>query len=163
MASSRTTTPDPVRSRAAAVTEDGLIAGAIGGVSVALFFLIVDAIRGEPLFTPSLLGSVLFLDESAQTVIRVDMSMVLAYSALHFGFFLAAGMAAAFTVMEFQARPRLGAILVGLFVCFELGFLAAAVIVAPGLIGVLGAWLVVLANLLAAATMALYLLWWRAA
>ena len=160
MATSQTRTSDPVRRRAAAVTEDGLIAGAIGGVSVAVFFLVVDAVRGEPLTTPSLLGSALFPGESAAPPTRVDLGMVVAYSMLHFALFLAAGMAAAFTVMELHRNPRLGLALAGLFVCFEVGFVVATVVLAPGLIGELGSWLVLIANLLAASAMTLYLFGW---
>src|SRR5207253_5248227 len=43
----------------ARVVEDGVFAGMIGALLVALWFLALDAFAGHPLFTPSLLGAVL--------------------------------------------------------------------------------------------------------
>jgi hypothetical protein len=150
----------PARNRAAAIAEDGLFAGALGGLTVAVFFLILDALQGRPLFTPSLLGSVLFLRESAEAVTRIDIPMVFAYTGVHFAIFVAVGMAAAFMVSEFEANPPVGVVLLLLFICFEAGFFGLTFGIAPGVIGVLGAWKVGIANLLASAVMAAYLLWW---
>jgi hypothetical protein len=159
-ASTHTADATPVRSRAATIAEDGLFAGALGGLSVAVFFLIVDVLEGRPLFTPSLLGSVLFLRESAEAVTGVNIPMVFAYTGVHFAIFVTVGMAAAFMVSEFERNPPVGLVLLLLFICFEAGFFGITVGIAPGVIGVLGAWLVGIANLLAAAAMAAYLLWW---
>ncbi|HET9947919.1 MAG TPA: hypothetical protein VFQ22_03220, partial [Longimicrobiales bacterium] len=38
---------------------DAFYGGAIGGSTIALFFLVVDGLQGRPLFTPSLIGHVL--------------------------------------------------------------------------------------------------------
>jgi hypothetical protein len=148
------------RSRASVIAEDGLFSGALGALTVAVFFLIIDTLKGQPLFTPSLLGSVLFLGENASNVGGVHIPMVFAYTGVHFAVFVLAGMAAAFMVSEFEANPPLGMVLLLLFICFEAGFMGAAVGLAPEVIGLIGTWLVVIANLLAAAVMAGYLLWW---
>jgi hypothetical protein len=160
MSASTDTAAAPTRSRAATIAEDGLFAGALGGLAVAVFFLLVDVLEGRPLFTPSLLGSVLFLRESAEAVTRVDIPMVFAYTGVHFAIFVAVGMAAAFMVSEFETNPSVGLVLLLLFICFEAGFFGVTVGIAPGVIGVLGAWLVGIANLLAAGAMAAYLLGW---
>lgn len=159
-ASTQPTAAAPARSRAGAIAEDGLFAGALGGLTVAVFFLIVDVLEGHPLFTPSLLGSVLFLRESAEAVTGVDIPMVFAYTGVHFAIFVTVGMAAAFMVSEFEANPPLGLVLLLLFICFEAGFFGVTFGIAPGVIGVLGAWQVGIANLLASVAMAAYLLWW---
>jgi hypothetical protein len=159
-ASTNPAAAEPIRSRAASIAEDGLFAGALGALTVAVFFLVVDVFEGRPLFTPSLLGSVLFLRQSAEAVGSVDIPMVFAYTGVHFAVFVAVGMAAAFMVSEFEANPPVGLVLLLLFICFEAGFFGVTVGIAPGVIGVLGAWLVGIANLLAAAAMAAYLLWW---
>ena len=39
---------------------DALLSGGLGGSMVALFFLAIDVIEGHALFTPTLMGSVLF-------------------------------------------------------------------------------------------------------
>ena len=56
-------TPQTISHTKADILYDGLHSGAIGGSAVALFFFAVDAFRGEPLFSPSLMGGVLFSRE----------------------------------------------------------------------------------------------------
>jgi len=150
----------PPASGLVAVAEDGLFAGVIGALTVALFFLIVDTLQGQPLFTPSLLGTVLFTDTPAAQVTEVNIPMMFAYTGVHMLLFLIAGLAAAIMVQQFEAHPAVGMVLVILFICFEVGFLALAWALMPGVIGVLSAWLVGLANVLSAGAMALYLLWY---
>ena len=40
---------------------DGIVAGIVGAATIALWFLVLDTIGGQPLRTPSLLGTALFL------------------------------------------------------------------------------------------------------
>src|SRR2546428_13733915 len=42
------------------ILREGFIAGCIGAAAVAIWFLIVDLINGQPLFTPPILGSAVF-------------------------------------------------------------------------------------------------------
>lgn len=146
---------------AADVIRDGIIAGGLGAAVIALFFLVVDTLGGQPLYTPSLLGSVLFLGADAESVTGVNMPMVAAYTAVHMLVFMAAGIALEFGVSRFASSPGFGIVLLILFVCFETGFLGAAAALMPDVIGQLGAGLVILANLLAAAAMGAYVVWWR--
>ncbi len=39
---------------------EGIIAGVIGAATIAIWFLILDTIDSRPLYTPSVLGTVLF-------------------------------------------------------------------------------------------------------
>ncbi len=39
---------------------EGIVAGTIGAVTIAILLLIWDTINGQPLFTPSVLGTALF-------------------------------------------------------------------------------------------------------
>ena len=150
----------PMRHAALEIAEDGLFAGVLGGLVVAVFFLVVDTINGRPLFTPSLLGSVLFQGARPESVTQVDIPMMFAYTGVHMLAFLAAGMAAAFLVAQVERHPNVAWVMLILFVCFEVGFFALAWALMPGTIGVLGAWLVGIANLLSAGAMAFYLLWY---
>jgi hypothetical protein len=120
----------PPRSRTTVLVEDGILCGTLGAFVVAVFFLVIDAIRGQIFFTPSLLGSVLFPGKTLETSTSVDMGMVFAYTGLH-----------SLTFLLFQA------ILFG----FE-------VTLVPNLVGALGAWAVGSANILAAMAMFAYLL-----
>ncbi|PYO75233.1 MAG: hypothetical protein DMD64_01075, partial [Gemmatimonadetes bacterium] len=42
------------------ILREGFIAGCIGAAAVAVWFLIVDSINGQPLYTPAMLGSAVF-------------------------------------------------------------------------------------------------------
>lgn len=145
----------------AGFAEDGFVSGVIGGAVVALFFLVVDSIQGQPFYTPTLLGSLLLGGKSVAEVDGASAPMVISYTAVHMAAFIAAGMAAAWGVSEFERRPHLGVVLVLLFVCFEAGFMGFAFAFAPRIVPTLGGGLVALANLLAAGAMAAYLLYLR--
>jgi len=147
------------RSTAIGILEDGFVSGVIGALSVAAFFFVVDLAAGRPFFTPTLLGSVLFLGEGVESVSTVQAPMVMAYTGLHVLLFVVVGLAAAFAVHEFEVHPHLGVLLLMMFVCFEAGFIGLATAIMPGVVGTLGTALVTLANLLSAAAMAGYLLW----
>lgn len=146
------------RSGLAEVAEDGFVSGVIGGATVAVFFLAVDLLSGRPFYTPSLLGSILFQGADPSRVSEVQAPMVVSYTAVHMAVFIVAGMAAAYAVRQFQVRPHLGVVLLLLFICFEAAFIGFALAFAPDLIPTIGGWLIAVANLLSAATMAWYLL-----
>jgi hypothetical protein len=149
---------NPARSGADLVFES-FYSGAIGGSVVALFFLAVDAWQGRPLFTPSLMGSVLFTGDSAASLSDVRLDMVAYYSVVHFAVFGAIGTGLTLLVHQVEVRSRqpwLG--LLGLFAALELGFFAAAALLMPGIVVQLGVVPIGAANLLAAGSMGLFLL-----
>lgn len=157
--SERTTAaPEGERGGLAGFAEDGFVSGVIGGAVVALFFLGVDLLQGQPFYTPTLLGSLLLFGRSVAEVDAASAPVVASYTAVHMAAFIAVGMAAAWGVSEFERRPHLGVVLVLLFVCFEAGFLGFAFAFAPRVVPQLGGGLVAVANLLAAGAMAAYLL-----
>jgi hypothetical protein len=146
------------RRAVAQVAEDGFVSGVIGGATVAVFFLIVDLLRGQPFYTPSLLGSIVFQGADPAAVEEVQAPMVVSYTAVHMAAFIVIGMVAAYVVRQFQVRPHLGVVLLLFFVCFEAAFLGFAFAFAPAIVPTLGGWLIAAANLLSAAAMAWYLL-----
>jgi len=141
-----------------AVVEDGVLAGLVGATAVALWFLVLDFLRGAPFSTPSLLGSVLFTGRTVESVKEISIPMVFAYTGLHGLLFLIAGMALAWMVAQFERNPQVGMVLLLLFVAFESILLGLEVSVVPRLVGALGTWTVALANLLSAIVMFYYLL-----
>jgi len=153
----RSTPQNPI----AAIGEDGLLAGVTGAVVVAGFFFLVDLVRGQPFYTPSLLGSVLFRGAEVGQVTGVDAAMVAAYTGVHVLSFVVLGTLAAFLVHEMERHPPVAVVAILLAICFEGGFFAVSAALMPGVVGTLGAALVALANLLALASMAAVLLWWR--
>ncbi|HUF88701.1 MAG TPA: hypothetical protein VMR66_01830 [Gemmatimonadota bacterium] len=140
---------------------EGFITGIIGAGLVAAWFLLLDTIQNVPLWTPSLLGTVLFKGtEAAVAHQQVDPGMVAAYTLVHHAAFIGVGLVASFLVSEIERIPPLGIALVFLFVFFETAFQIFLLAVGGPLLGGIAFWGVALANLLAAAGMAAYL-WYR--
>lgn len=136
---------------------DAFYSGAIGGSIVALFFLIVDLVRAEPLFTPTLMGSVLFTGAKASAVTGVNVGLVAAYTVVHLLAFGALGALAALTVHAVELRSAHPALILALlFLIVEGAFALGAGIFMPGVIARVGAVWIAIANLLAAVGMAVF-------
>ena len=141
------------------VVREGLIAGLIGACAVALWFLVIDLTRGRVLFTPAALGSAIFLGARNPDEIQVTAAMVLGYTVLHVGAFLVAGFVASALISEAEKDPPMVLGLVLLFVTFEVLFFGLIAIMASWLLGSIRWWTILVANLIAAGAMGLYL--WR--
>ena len=140
---------------------DSLMSAAAGGSAVALFYLVLDIARGEPFYTPSLLGTAMFSGLPAAGVSEVSLSMVAAYTVVHFATFGALGVVATLLVHKLEKSSDPVLMLLALFVAFEVGFVAFSATVMPGVVEQLGAVRVAFANLLAAGGIAAYLLHFR--
>jgi hypothetical protein len=138
---------------------DAFIIGGVGGSIVAMFFLAFDAlVFGQPLFTPSLMGSVLFEGMSANSVQTVSMNAVTKYTLVHFLSFGVLGIALSFLTHQAEIRARHPLVVILLaFVVLEVGFWAGTAIMIPGVIHRIGLLPVAAANLLAAVGIGLYL------
>jgi hypothetical protein len=155
---SSSSSADLRRGRIATLAENGVLCGTVGAAIVAIWFLLLDAARGEPFFTPSLLGSVLFLGKSVEEVVGINWLAVFAYTGLHGLIFLVAGSAVAWLLMIVERNPQIGLLLVLVFLLFQSVIFGLEVTVVPALVGALGAWAVGTANLLAAVGMFWFLL-----
>ena len=141
---------------------EGLITGIIGAGIVAAWFLLLDTITQQPLWTPSLLGTVLFRGPEAAAVnhATIDPGMVAAYTIVHHLAFIVVGVLASFLVSEMERIPPLGIALLFLFVFTETAFLIFVLAIGGPLLEGISLWGVAVANLLAATGMAGYL-WYR--
>jgi uncharacterized membrane protein YgdD (TMEM256/DUF423 family) len=105
---------------------EGLLAGLLGGLVVAAWYAAVDIGRGQPLYTPNVLGQVFVAGDTIPTVHRIVPQAVAEYSLLHFGFFFLLGIALTAVTHLATRNPalRMG-VLIGLAVglVFFLGFL----------------------------------------
>ena len=136
---------------------DSLSLGMLGGSAVAAFFLVVDFMDGQPLFTPSLMGSVLFLGVAAEDVTGTHLGAVAYFSIVHIATFAALGAVLSRVVHKVELHSRHPIqMLVALFAIIEVAFFAMAPLVIPGVIERLGIARVGIANLLAAGSMALF-------
>jgi hypothetical protein len=144
--------------RGSRVLEDGILAGIVGATVVAIWFLLLDLAHGQPFYTPSLLGSALFLGQSVEEVGSVNVVMVFAYTGLHGLLFLVAGALIAWMYSQFEKNPQFGMVLLLIFLLFESVLFGFEVTLVPNLVGALGAWAVALANLFSAFAMFWFLL-----
>jgi hypothetical protein len=131
------------------VLREGVIAGLAGAVVVAIWFFAIDAIQGEPLRTPKLLGAALLRQPDPTLA-------VVAYSVVHGLAFIAFGIVGAFLMAGAERQPMLIFALVILFTAFEIAFFGAIVILASWILDELAGWTIFLGNLLAAAAMLAY-------
>ena len=142
-----------------AVLRDGLVAGLVGAGSVALWFLVVDAIAGRAFFTPAVLGSAVFSGLPDPSTVVISVQPVLAYTAVHTLAFVIVGVIASFLLAEAEKDPRVIWLLVEFFVVFEIGFYGAVALLLTPLLAEL-AWInVAVGNLIAAGAMGAY--FWR--
>ena len=133
----------------------------LGGTVVGLMFLVLDAANGQSLFTPSLLGAALFYGASAETYAEININAVALFSMVHIVGFGALGAFGSAVYQTLFARGKSAMIPTGIaiFVASEGLFLLASASVMPGVAERIGHSLVLIANALAAATMAGFLHW----
>jgi hypothetical protein len=141
---------------------DGIRAGILGAAAVALSFLALDVFSGRPLWTPSALGSALFLGERLPSAAAPVPILVLGYTAVHGAVFASLGMLASFLLMLAPplriSETALGAVAAtGLFISFQVVFLGFGALFSPRLVEALGAGPVAAANVVAAVGMAAFL------
>jgi len=144
--------------RAASLLEDTILTGITGAAVVALWFLILDIARGQIFFTPSLLGSVIFLGQGADQPVSINPYIIFAYTGLHGVLFLIAGFAIARMFAMFEHNPQFGIVILMLFLLFESILFSAAAAIFPNLIGTIGAVAVACGNLFAAIAMFAFLI-----
>ncbi len=144
----------------ARVLTEGLIAGGIGYLVVALFYGVLDLIQGDsPFHVAAVLGSALFYASEAAGSAAVSPGPVLAFNGLHLVLFLALGVGVAWFVAEAERYPLFWYPVFFVLLCgFILTYLAVLVL-ASEIAGLLSWWSVAAANLLAALAMGGYL-WW---
>jgi len=152
--------PEQEERTSAAVYTEGLLAGAVGAGTIAVWFLLLDTIAGRPLYTPSVLGTALVRGgEALSATLPVNMEMVVNFTWIHLLAFLLIGLAASKLVELAERDANLGFGLVLLFVVFEFGFIAVFSIVAEEVLQVISWPSILVGNLLAAAAMGL--VFWR--
>ena len=134
------------------ILREGVVAGLIGAAVVALWFLLFDALQGQPLRTPALLGATVFQGLGAEAL-SVTWGAVLGYSLLHALAFVAFGVLCAMLISAAEREPTLLLAFVALIACFSVFFLGLLWVLADWLLGALSWTAILVANLLAAAAM----------
>ncbi len=134
--------------------QEGLIGGLVGAATVAIWFLIIDSLQGRPLYTPSVLGAALFQRGAAPWLDAVpNLEMVLMFTWVHGLAFVVVGGIVARLLALAEQQPSTGFGILLLFVFFEFGFIAAAMVFAAPVLQALAWPAILVANLLAATAM----------
>ena len=139
--------------------QEGLVAGLLGAATVALWFLLVDAVQGRPLYTPTVLGSALFSRGTGAAPWAnafPNTEMVLMFTWVHCLAFVVIGGIAAHLLGLAERTPSIGFGIFMLFVVFEFVFTAGAMLFAAPVLQALAWPAIVVANLLAAMAMGGY-------
>ena len=167
MATVHTDTTPPIASGSSTeevsrLYQDGITAGVIGAAAIAIWFLLVDAFNGRPLYTPTVLGTALFkggVGLDAPESLAVNLEMVLMFTWVHGLVFIIIGGLASRLLGIAEHNPNLGFGILLLFVVFEFGFVAVNMAFAEIVLRALTWQAVLVGNLLAAASMAGYFRW----
>jgi hypothetical protein len=151
------TAPMPSRDEdVARAYAEGIRAGLVGAVTIALWFGVLDVLWGRPLYTPMVLGTAIFKGgaglEHPETLVP-SLEIVMGFTFIHMLAFLLVGMAAGRLVMLAQSDSHLGFGILLLFFVFEVGFLWACMLFAEPVLQALAWPAIVVGNLLAAAAM----------
>ena len=138
---------------------DGLIAGIIGAVVIAIWFLFLDTVSGLPFYAPTVLGTALFLgpeDLASTEGVQLSLNLTLMYTWVHVLVFVMLGEIAAYLLFLTGKNPNLGFCLF-LFALLEFGFVGTVFVFAEPVLDQLAWPAVLLGNFLAAAAIACYL------
>ena len=141
------------------IGSEGVIVGLLGASAIALWFLIIDSIAGQPLFTPAMLGSALFWGARDAADVQVAVPAVVAYTMVHVLAFVAVGIIASAVAYQAERSPSTLFIAVALFAAFMFGFLTLWFLWGPPLLGALAWWSVAVGDGIAGVIMAAYI--WR--
>jgi hypothetical protein len=137
-----------------------MVAGVIGAAVVAVWFLVLDALAGRPLRTPSLLGQVVLMGDPTPDTGSVILGAVLLYTAFHFVVFALLGMGLVAVVHWGTENSVVRYALLPIFLAFEVIFYGLLEVLSERTGELFPFWAVVSANTLAALSMGLYL-WLR--
>jgi hypothetical protein len=139
------------------VPGEGTDVGIIGGLVVALWFLLLDTIAGHPLQTPSLLGQVVLFRDPTPDTSRVVVGPFLIYTAFHFLVFALIGMGLVALVHWGIRNPIVRYAILPVFLVFEVLFYGLIEVLSERTNELFPFWAVVTANSLAALAMGAYL------
>ena len=147
----------------ARIYKEGFIAGVLGALAVAVWFLVLDMAHGRPFYTPTVLGTALFgrgVWPATLETMPASFEMVAMFTWVHVLTFAVLGVIAARVTAMAERNPSLGFGFVLLFVILEACFTVAAMILAAPVLQALTWPAILVANFLAAGVMVGYF-WFR--
>ncbi len=131
----------------------GLTTGLVGAATVAVWFFVLDVVTGHPLRTPAALGSALLLGASNVGEIPLNLGVVAAYTVVHLAAFAAAGLVFVAIAEQVERAPALLLLVAMAGIVLEAVVVTVLAFGAQWVLGTLGVWSVLGANLLAVCSM----------
>jgi hypothetical protein len=142
------------------IIADGVMAGLLGGLVIALWFLIFDAASGHPLQTPALLAAALLHGARApMTLTGPAWTLVAEYTLAHFAVFAVLGAIGALLIDGAEGHPELFGTLLIFTIAFEVFFIALVMLAGPAAAAAMPWWKIIIGNLMATAGMLGFFLW----
>ena len=138
---------------------EGAVVGALGATTVALWFLVVDAIAGRPFFTPAFLGGIVSgeRDLVAAATGAGRLWHAALYTPVHYVAFAAVGVGAVALVHRAARTPALFGLLLMIFLALEVAFSGFVAVLAQGGLGTLAWYQIAAGNLIAVLSMGTFL------
>lgn len=140
------------------VGREGVLAGIVGGVVVAIWFLGYDLASGDLFRTPTILGAMIFQGSEGAAAAHPSVALVLGYTVLHFFAFVAFGLGIAILLAASEWEPFLALGVFLLFAVFEVFFVGFVTVLDSSVVSQLGWWKIVAGNILALLAMTAYFL-----
>jgi hypothetical protein len=137
---------------------DGMITGAIGAATTAVWFLLLDVLAGRPFYTPAALGSALLLGAQTPAEVQLTTGIVVAYTFVHLLAFFAVGVAIEWLAKRLELIPSFWLMSLLALIVLDVLFVGVVASLALWVLGAVGLWAVFVANLLAIAAMG-YRIW----
>ena len=142
------------------VVGEGTDVGIIGGLAVALWFLLLDTIAGHPFLTPSVLGQVVLFGNDKPDTQNIVFGAILIYTAVHFIVFALLGMGLVAMTHWATDNAVVRYAFLPVFLVFEVLFYGVLAVFSDVTKELFPFWTVVIANTLAALSMGAFL-WYR--
>jgi hypothetical protein len=139
-----------------AVAREGVTAGLVGGIIVAIWFLLYDFASGNSFHTPAILGAMVFGGAGVNGSVPVTAPLVLGYTILHFFAFVAFGLALAILLAASEWEPFMLLAALLLLAVFEVFFAGFVSLINQSTLEALGWWKIIAGNILALIAMAAY-------
>jgi VanZ family protein len=140
------------------VVSEGIVAGLIGGLTIAVWFFLFDVSAGQPFQTPAILGAAIVGNNGAAAMASVSPELVFIYTVLHFTAFMLFGILVAALLAHLRRTEVLIAGLFLVFLLFELFFVGFMTMIDEEMLQVLRRWKIEIGNLLASGVVLAFLL-----
>ena len=137
---------------------DGVITGAIGAATTAVWFLFLDILAGHPFYTPAALGSALLLGAQIPAEVHLTSGIIIAYTFVHLLVFFGVGVTIEWLARQLERFPSFWLVSLLAIIVLDVLFIGVVGSLAMWVLGAVGLWAVFIANLLAIAAMG-YRIW----